>query len=202
MNMSMVRNVLALAVSAMLAACVGSDGDDVEASNRTEAEIQSVLDLVEAGDAPSILRAYEMWEGANEAASRRLVEAVQRGEEYPQLQEQTSWSGVGLPVSWSVWPTGIHPYSATSEYGNCGSDTDLVAKYRGVSFSSPTQLYLTTNNAVTYTVAALQRPSLRLTAYHADNVAGRVSVCAGMGPFAGLPVVQDQLSSMTLNVSR
>ncbi|MGK3962783.1 hypothetical protein WMF38_01160 [Sorangium sp. So ce118] len=202
MNDSIIRTVLGLAASAMLAACTGADDADAERSNKTEAEIQSVLELIEAGDAASISRAYEMWEDANEAASQRLVEQVQRREEYPQLEEQTSWSGVSLPVSWSSWPTGIHPYSATSESGNCGADTDLVAKYSGVSFSSPTQLYLTTGNAATYAVALFQKPSLRLTAYHADNVAGRVGICAGMSSLAGLPVVRDQLTSMVLNVSR
>ncbi|MGK4005675.1 hypothetical protein WMF31_23815 [Sorangium sp. So ce1036] len=167
----------------------------------THAELRSVIELAEVGDAESVAELYELEQAMSVEEKRRLVAMVDELDLDldPPMTAQAYWQGLKLPVSWSDWPTGKYPYVATSAIGACGSDEDLIAKYRDISFHHWSELYLTTNNAATFLLAKLNGGGL--TEYYADTTTRRVEICAGAWIFAGLPIVRDQLSSMTLNVS-
>lgn len=198
------RVVCAAMMVTALSGCLGGEHDVFHnASSHTysasDEELRHILSLVDSREPDKITEAIEIGETLDKESSLRLFVLAHAAPE-SFLAPQASWVGRKLRVDWAAWPTGIYPYSATSEYGRCGNDTDLVARYSNVNFSDISQLYLTTNNAVTYLVAAIH--GFALTEWEANTTTKRVSICAGLSILAGLPVVQNQLASMTLNVSR
>jgi hypothetical protein len=192
--MHKVLNSFVWSLSALaLTACSGT-GDTLFAS---DPQLDHVLDLIDSGQPAKLTEAINIGDTLDVEASERLMERAQSRLGVLKAPQQ-SWSNKKLPVSWSAWPSGQYPYSATSAYGKCGQDTDLIARYSNVSFSNVSQLYLTTGNAATWLIAA--KFGFQLTEWEADTVTRRVSICAGLSVLAGLPVFQNQLASMTLNV--
>lgn len=161
--------------------------------------VSAILALVEQGTPESITEAYNRGEQlAPPEAAELVARADERFGPHPGVLNQAlSAPSNRIPVRWKFFPLGLFPYSATSAYGVCGQDTDLIARYSNAYYGNFSALYFETNNAVTYSVALAH--GLSLTAYEQNPQQGRVSVCAGLGPLAGLPIVRNQLASLFLD---